>query len=162
MVVDQAQGNELSTTSQVVLSGNPDKFLDNLNAVSAYNNQRGQVMKEFSTQLSRLYLRKHAVSAEAKRLTKLKREMSAQKAEIDKKAAKAHQLLDSLQPAARATYFRAAARGYSGPLPAPPSNPRAAAAVKFALAQVGKAYSYGADGPNAYDCSGLTMAATSA
>lgn len=34
-----------------------------------------------------------------------------------------------------------------------------AAAVSFALAQVGKPYAYGATGPNAYDCSGLTSAA---
>ena len=32
-------------------------------------------------------------------------------------------------------------------------------AVKFALAQVGKPYVFGAAGPGAYDCSGLTMAA---
>jgi cell wall-associated NlpC family hydrolase len=159
LVVEQYQGNALSTTSQVVLSSNPDKFLDNLSAVSAYNNQRGQVMSEFSAQLSRLYLRKHAVKAEARHLAKLKHQMAAEKAEIDKKAAKAHRLLDSLQPAVRASYVREAARGYTGPIPAPPSNPRAAAAVKFALAQVGKAYSYGATGPNAYDCSGLTMRA---
>jgi cell wall-associated NlpC family hydrolase len=31
--------------------------------------------------------------------------------------------------------------------------------IAFAEAQVGKAYSYGASGPYAYDCSGLTMAA---
>jgi cell wall-associated NlpC family hydrolase len=159
MVVDQYQGNALSTTSQVVLSSNPDKFLDNLNAVSAYNNQRGQVMREFSTQLSRLYLRKQAVKAEAKRLQHLKHQMGVEKVAIDKKAAKAQRLLRSLQPAVRATYYRTAARGYTGPLPAPPSNPRAAAAVKFALAQVGKRYSYGATGPNSYDCSGLTMRA---
>jgi peptidoglycan DL-endopeptidase CwlO len=159
MVVDQYQGNALSTTSQVVLSSNPDKFLDNLNAVSAYNNQQGQVMREFSTQLSRLYLRKKAVKAEANRLHHLKYQMGVAKLEIDKKAAKAHRLLQSLQPAVRATYYRTAARGYTGPLPAPPSNPRAAAAVKFALAQVGKSYSYGATGPNSYDCSGLTMRA---
>ncbi|WP_246004861.1 C40 family peptidase [Nocardioides marmorisolisilvae] len=159
LVVDQYQGNALSTTSQVVLSSNPDKFLDNLSAVSAYNNQRGQVMKEFSAQLSRLYLRKHAVKAEARHIAKLKAQMAQEKAQIDKKAAKAHRLLDSLQPAVRASYYRTAAKGYTGPLPAPPSNPRAATAVKFALAQVGKAYSYGASGPNAYDCSGLTMAA---
>jgi len=35
----------------------------------------------------------------------------------------------------------------------------AAGAVQYALAQVGKAYVYGAAGPSAYDCSGLTMAA---
>jgi hypothetical protein len=33
------------------------------------------------------------------------------------------------------------------------------APTRFALAQVGKPYRYGAEGPDAYDCSGLTMAA---
>ena len=35
-------------------------------------------------------------------------------------------------------------------------------AVTFALAQLGKPYVFGAAGPNAYDCSGLTMAAWAA
>lgn len=39
------------------------------------------------------------------------------------------------------------------------STGTAAKAVSFALAQVGKPYIYGATGPNAYDCSGLTQAA---
>jgi hypothetical protein len=36
---------------------------------------------------------------------------------------------------------------------------RAARAVAFALAQRGKPYRWGADGPDAFDCSGLTWAA---
>jgi hypothetical protein len=36
---------------------------------------------------------------------------------------------------------------------------RAGRAVAFALAQRGKPYQWGADGPDAYDCSGLTWAA---
>ena len=36
---------------------------------------------------------------------------------------------------------------------------RARIAVRFVLAQLGKPYLFGAAGPNAYDCSGLTMAA---
>ena len=43
-----------------------------------------------------------------------------------------------------------------------PASGRAAAAVRYAMAQVGKAYVYGAAGPNAYDCSGLTMASWAA
>lgn len=39
------------------------------------------------------------------------------------------------------------------------TSARAAQAVSFALAQLGKPYVFGASGPNAYDCSGLTMAA---
>lgn len=41
--------------------------------------------------------------------------------------------------------------------PAPAPNPRAQTAVDAALSQVGKPYSWGAAGPDAYDCSGLTM-----
>jgi len=38
-------------------------------------------------------------------------------------------------------------------------SPPGIAAVRFALAQLGKPYLWGAAGPGAYDCSGLTMAA---
>jgi cell wall-associated NlpC family hydrolase len=48
--------------------------------------------------------------------------------------------------------------------PAPPwarpaSGSRSARAVAFALGQRGKPYRWGAEGPHAYDCSGLTWAA---
>ncbi|HET6813099.1 MAG TPA: C40 family peptidase [Actinomycetota bacterium] len=50
-------------------------------------------------------------------------------------------------------------------LPQPPAapdrrpSPRAAQAVTYALAQRGKPYRWGARGPDAFDCSGLTWAA---
>lgn len=49
----------------------------------------------------------------------------------------------------------------SAPAPAPASG-RAATAVAFARAQLGKPYVYGATGPGSYDCSGLTGAAWAA
>jgi cell wall-associated NlpC family hydrolase len=45
-------------------------------------------------------------------------------------------------------------------LPAP--SPRAAAAIAYAEAQLGKPYQYAAAGPSSYDCSGLTMMAWAA
>jgi cell wall-associated NlpC family hydrolase len=47
------------------------------------------------------------------------------------------------------------------PAPAPAGNDgaRAARAVAFALGQRGKPYRWGAQGPDAFDCSGLTWAA---
>lgn len=163
MVVDQYQGSALSTTSQVVLSDNPDAFLDNLNAVSSYYNQRGEVMADFSTQLERLELRKDAVAAESRRLNDLAKQMAADKAEIDDKAAKAQAVLDRLESRVRATFVRtyaeSAGREYSGPLPKVKASGRAVAAVEYAMAQVGKSYVYGATGPNSFDCSGLTMRA---
>jgi cell wall-associated NlpC family hydrolase len=51
----------------------------------------------------------------------------------------------------------------ASPVPAAPAirrpTPGAARAVAFALAQRGKPYRWGAQGPDAYDCSGLTWAA---
>lgn len=53
----------------------------------------------------------------------------------------------------------------SGDIPVPPNalsnapNPRAKAVLNYALNQLGKPYVWGAAGPNAYDCSGLTSMA---
>ncbi|MFL6156774.1 MAG: NlpC/P60 family protein [Marmoricola sp.] len=156
MVVDQYQGNALSTTSQLVLSNNPDAFLDNLNAVSAYNSQRGQVMTQFSTELRRLNLRKNAVTAEATRLKALRSQMGAQKKVIDAKAARARKVLDGLQAQARQQLLGG---DFSGALPSFSGSSRAAVALRYAMAQIGKSYVYGAAGPNAFACSGLMMRA---
>ncbi len=156
MIVDQYQGNSLSTASQVILSDDPDAFLDNLGAVASYNSQRGQVLKAFSTELNRLELRQDAVKSEADRLVKLEKRMKADKAEIDTKSAKAQKVLDTLEADARAELLGGE---YAGALPSVAASGRAAAAVRWAMAQVGKSYVYGAAGPNSFDCSGLTMRA---
>jgi cell wall-associated NlpC family hydrolase len=44
----------------------------------------------------------------------------------------------------------------------PAPGQAAATAISFALGQLGKPYQWGADGPNAYDCSGLVYAAYAA
>jgi len=44
----------------------------------------------------------------------------------------------------------------------PPGEAAAAAVTRFALAQLGKPYVWGATGPDGWDCSGLTMAAWAA
>jgi peptidoglycan DL-endopeptidase CwlO len=155
LVVQQYQGQSLSTAGQVVLSDNPDKFLDNLNAVSSYDDQRAEMMGRYRTQLQRLQLRKAAVAVEVSQLTRTKKSLATRKAYIDAKAAKAKEILDGLK-----AKQRAAVAGPTVATPAvAPASGRAAAAVQFAMAQVGKAYVFGAAGPSAYDCSGLTMAA---
>nr|MDT0658444.1 NlpC/P60 family protein [Micromonospora sp. DSM 115978] len=50
-----------------------------------------------------------------------------------------------------------ASSNYTGPIPS--VSGQAGVAVTFAHNALGKAYSYGAAGPNGYDCSGLTQAA---
>jgi peptidoglycan DL-endopeptidase CwlO len=90
--------------------------------------------------------------------------ISADKARIDGLLAQARGLLNSLRAedrarlasaaGASAAAMRALRGSYNGP-----ASGRAAVAVRFAYNQLGKPYSYGAAGPNSYDCSGLTMRA---
>jgi peptidoglycan DL-endopeptidase CwlO len=76
-------------------------------------------------------------------------------------AAKARaELAAQQQRAAQQQAAQTTAPAPSAPRPVPgPVSGSVQQVIAFAEAQVGKAYSYGAAGPNAYDCSGLTMAA---
>jgi peptidoglycan DL-endopeptidase CwlO len=173
-VVTQYQGQALSSTTQVLLSDDPDSFLSQLSTISEYNDQQSQIMADFAVQAKQLELRQAAAEREVRRIAETKKRLGAEKAEIDDKAARAKRLLGTLK-AEEAAKARAAARASrsadrsaataatpAAPTPTSPSAPasgRAAAAVAYALAQVGDAYVFGAAGPSAFDCSGLTMMA---
>ena len=153
-IIAQYEGQTLSTTGQVLLSKDPDAFLDQLATVSAYNDQQSQLMVSLATQIKQLELREAALQRELDDLANTKTQLARDKAEIDAKAGKAKALLDGMKAKARASR--------STPRPALPNVPvsgRAGAAVDYGLAQVGDAYVYGASGPDAFDCSGLTMMA---
>ena len=154
MMVDNFQSGALSTASQVVLSKDPNSFIDNLSAVSAYTAQQKQVLADYATELDRLHLRKQAVDHETRAADRVRKRMAAQKARLDSRAAQAKEVLDNLQAKARKAMT---AGTYDGPIPG--ASGRGATALQFAMAQRGKAYVWGATGPDSYDCSGLTMAA---
>jgi cell wall-associated NlpC family hydrolase len=155
-LVEQYQGQSISTAGQVALSGDPSAFIDGLSAMSAYNDQRSEVMQQYTVQLSRLNLREKAVSQEASALAKTKTGLAQDKAVIDKKAAAAKAELDSLEAKQRNAILSG---DYTGGIPTVDATGNAATAIHYALAQVGKAYVWGAAGPSAFDCSGLMMRA---
>ena len=177
-VVSQYQGDALSSTTQVLLSQDPDAFLNQLTAVSQYNDQQTQMMADFAVQAKQLEMRESAAKRELARIATTKQQLGKDKAEIDTKAAAAKDLLGRLKDRAAAASRskereRAARAAAAAPAPstapapsaapAPagnvPASGRAGAAVQYAMAQVGDAYVYGATGPSAFDCSGLTMMA---
>jgi cell wall-associated NlpC family hydrolase len=184
-VVSQYQGQALSATTQVLLSEDPDAFLDQLTTVSEYNDQQTQIMADFAVQAKQLEMRQAAARRELSRIAATKKQLGREKAEIDEKAGEAKALLGRLEAEAAAkaraearakaqavgrqraaaapsrSVDRPAAPTSSAPTAgsAPAASGRAGAAVQYALAQVGDAYVYGAAGPSAFDCSGLTMMA---
>ena len=115
-------------------------------------------------------------AAEKKRLEKLQaeqaaRQLAAQRAREERAAATSRastatedtstaatdKKQDKKKPNATSTPAKPTAEKSTPKMPA--SSSGAAAAVAYARAQVGKAYVTGAEGPSAFDCSGLTSAA---
>ena len=102
-------------------------------------------------------------AAERAQATEVAR-LDAKKAEIERAVARTRTLLRELEAkndASRTQVPSPPAPAQAAAPPPPAGGGGAAAAVRFALAQVGKPYQWGAAGPNAYDCSGLTMVAWS-
>src|SRR5207302_2891257 len=76
----------------------------------------------------------------------------------------AQELVEKLWPGAVITCDGGTGQGEGGGGGIPPgyhlpTEAQQAAVVSFALAQLGKPYVWGGEGPNGYDCSGLVMAA---
>lgn len=168
-VVARYQGQNLSTM-KIVLSSDPDAFLEQLTSVAQYDDQQHQLMGSFVVHAKQLEIRQEAARRTLDQVTATEKKMAEDKATIDAKAREAKELLAKLETKADALAAAAdrtpqPSRSTQEPAPAPtpapsvPASGRAAAAVSYAMAQVGKAYVYGAAGPDAFDCSGLTMMA---
>ncbi|MEZ5097585.1 MAG: NlpC/P60 family protein [Nocardioides sp.] len=156
-VVQQYEGQGISTVGQVVVSEDPAAFLSQISTLAAYNDLQAGLFEDYNTELKALGIRSDATTSRAQQIAQAERQAATESAAIDKKLAEAKSLLADLKEKEREEIL---SRGGTTRLPSSvPASGRAAVAVKFALAQVGKAYVYGAAGPSAYDCSGLTMRA---
>jgi cell wall-associated NlpC family hydrolase len=157
-IVRQYQGEGLATVGEVVVSDDPSTFLSQLSTMSAFNDLQSNLYGDYATELKALNIRREATRQRAAQVADAEKRAAAEKATIDKDLAEAQELLDKLKEEERQALL---SRG-SGITRLPsdvPASGRAAAAVRYAMAQVGDAYVYGAAGPNAFDCSGLTMMA---
>ena len=157
-IVGQYEGTSLSAVGQAVVSDDPSGFLSQLTTISAYNDIQSQLFSDYATELKALDIRRSATDDRRAQMASLERELAKEKATIDEKLAQAKDQLASLKEDERQRLL--ASRSGSVRLPSNvPASGRAAAAVRYALAQVGDSYVYGAAGPSAFDCSGLTMMA---
>ncbi|WP_240938105.1 C40 family peptidase [Nocardioides sp. JQ2195] len=156
----QYEGSGVSATSQLVVSDSPDQFLSELTTLSAFNDVQATAMDDYTREVAALDIRREATQERVDELAETKGELADNKAEADDKLAEAKELLGDLEAKERAALAEESSRGDSTRLPTNvPVSGRAAAAVNYALAQVGDSYVYGAAGPSAFDCSGLTMMA---
>nr|WP_300045508.1 NlpC/P60 family protein [uncultured Nocardioides sp.] len=159
-VVRQLEGEGISTVGQIVVSDDPGAFLDSLSTMSSFNDLQASLLSDYDTELEALEIRREATASRTKEIAEITEQLSAEKDTVDDKLAEAKDLLADLEAEERERVL--ASRGTTTRAPSSvsvPASGRAAAAVQYAMAQVGDAYVYGAMGENAFDCSGLTMRA---
>ena len=158
-IVQQYEGDSLSAVGQAVVSSDPSAFVSKLTTMSAFNSMQAGQYSTYLTEAKALSIRQKATRDQLDKVAVLEKQAAQDKATIDKNLAAAKDLLGKLQTEARERMLEASRSGTPVSTSDIPASGRAGVAVRFAMAQVGKPYSYGAAGPSAYDCSGLTMAA---
>jgi cell wall-associated NlpC family hydrolase len=160
----------LSATSSLVTTGSAQTFLDQtagLEEVAQF--QAGEVAEANAAQRT-VAAATVLHNAQIARQKTLVTSMSSKKHQVENLLAQAKNVVARLTAAQqRALAAQQAsqnrhAKAEQGSAPPPPhsvySGPAtgsAAAAVKYAYAQLGKPYVWGGAGPNSFDCSGLTM-----
>ena len=154
-IVRQYQGQNLSAVGQIVVSDDPGAFIQRLSTMSSFNDVQSQMFSDYARELKALDIRRDTTQHRANQVSELKAQLAKEKATIDEKAAEAKDLLDRLEAEQREEMMASRSDVRT---PTVSVSGRAGAAVSYAMAQVGDAYAYGATGPDAYDCSGLTMA----
>jgi cell wall-associated NlpC family hydrolase len=173
----------IDPSMQMMVSSNPEDFLLQAQSLDQVMRTQDAELRRAETAQLALQQTKTRADQELSRLRGLQADAQKERDTANAKLADAQQLLSRLKAeqrqrlaalqAQRAREAAAAART----APTPPSNPspspsasapqptsssasgRGSSAVAYALAQLGKPYVFGAAGPSAFDCSGLTMAA---
>ena len=155
----------IDTTVQLLVGDDPEDFLAQMTTAEAFAGQQGERLRQLQAEQKRLAERKAAREAELQRYREAKAEVEKRRKIANAKAEKAQDLLERLtaeqlaELQAREAYQDRASRS-DGRIPdLPPASGRGGIAVRYAQAQVGERYVFGGDGPDEWDCSGLTMQA---
>ena len=182
------EAGALDSTSLLLTSNNPQAYLDDLSSMDYLSSQLATLATQARTsaahaRVAAAHAARELSSAQAKvrtvrnqqavlqsRTAHFKTVLAGLSAEQQRRYEHAREVaLAKAQAIARAQ-ARAAARAPKSPpatpvrttpvVPTPPTNNpvNVQHAIDYAEAQVGKSYSYGASGPDSFDCSGLTMA----
>ncbi|MEV1026549.1 NlpC/P60 family protein [Streptomyces sp. NPDC050264] len=148
---------------QLLLSSSPDRYLDEASLADRVGTRQAATITRVRKQLREIDQLHTQADGTLSELRAKQTELEKQKKTVTKKLADARKLLARLTPADRAVATSDTGDRASRSTPRADldtsSNSRVQAAISFAQGAIGSPYVWGATGPNAFDCSGLTQAA---
>jgi len=173
----QFQNRDLDTAAQLFVTPDTEGFLSQISTVEKVNENQNSVLQDFQQEQAGLADLEHSAKTDLAALDQQQKELAKLRAASEQKVTESKAVLAKLtadqqrqialeeQKAAAEAKAEAERNGTETSrdgtrqdVPVTGSG-RGAKALAFARAQLGKPYRFGATGPNAYDCSGLTGAA---
>lgn len=147
-------GGTNSALNALLADGNPGELPEQLAMLDMFAKDQQRRIQTVVEAREKLNAQKRPLDLLVVQLTATEKEQGAREKQINSEIKK-------LQEMRLKAYGTSGGIGDLRPAPCPRDYPGGAAgkAVRFACAQIGKIYVYGAEGPNNYDCSGLTLAA---
>ncbi|QOC90636.1 C40 family peptidase [Micromonospora craniellae] len=155
LAVTAYKTGNLGAAEALLRADDSTSMLDRLGTLDHLTRQRQATVASYTADQQRLLDEKTRLDVTLSRQAAQSRELTAAKRRIERDLAKLYEMR-------RQAYGRATERptNRSGSAnDAPSVSGQAGAAVRYAYGALGKPYAWGQDGPNGYDCSGLTSAA---
>jgi peptidoglycan DL-endopeptidase CwlO len=156
------ENGSISSSAVLLTSGKPQQILDQSSILAELSSSNSAKMKQFLSAARQLAGAQQTARRASQAIAQLKSSLSKRKQALGKLIAREQALLIKLTPAQRAVTVPGPGGSIKKIAYTGPTSTQAQRAVQFAYAQLGKPYVWGASGPNAYDCSGLTSAAWAA
>jgi cell wall-associated NlpC family hydrolase len=141
--------------SSSLINGSPSEFLDQMADLEWLSSQQRQTVTTAQEHQSQYDDAKKRVDLQVQNASRLEKKLASQKAQIAKDQSK----WQRIKQEAGGNGYGSGNNGNSGSTHVTyngPASGNGAAVVRYALAQQGEPYVFGAAGPNSWDCSGLT------
>ncbi|MER5751174.1 NlpC/P60 family protein [Streptomyces sp. NPDC002088] len=154
----QYRSGGLDPSLALLFSDDPADYLDRASVLDRITAHQAGELKELQSAVRELSQERADATRKLAELEQSRKAAASHKRTVEKKLAKARQLLNSLPFDERLAFDRASRSGrvdlpgFGGGAPA---TARAASAVAAARSVLGRPYVWGANGPGGFDCSGL-------
>jgi cell wall-associated NlpC family hydrolase len=148
------RGGTTSELNSLLSSQSPTDVTDQLIMLDQFSRMQRDSLADVIAKRDALAAKKKPIDDKIAALAEAEKDLADQAKKLDAQ-------IDTLQKQVAKLYASSGGLGDLRPAPCPSTYPggKASIAIKFACAQISKPYVWGADGPDSYDCSGLTMAA---